>query len=175
MAPYHSLQRIAGGLHSLQDGLFGYPLLEPVFDWIIRRMLHSSIVLATRALYLPRARRLRAAKEEGSAKGVGVSPLCERGPVSMAGGDSSVGGADYTPSPNVPSGRQSTRRRSMSTKTVSKQTPLKCLDCKDEFDGLAMHTEHYVESGSVLTTSVFHRALVDCGNGDSYKVVARDA
>ena len=63
----------------------------------------------------------------------------------------------------------------MSTKTVSKQTPLKCLDCEHEFDGLAIHKEHYVESGSVLARTVFDRALVDCEECDSPKVVARDA
>src|SRR5687767_14057085 len=57
-----------------------------------------------------------------------------------------VGGAGYTSSPNAPSGRQSARRRGMSGKPVAKQTPLKCLDCKHEFDGFAMHKEHYVES-----------------------------
>jgi hypothetical protein len=63
----------------------------------------------------------------------------------------------------------------MSTKTVSKQTPLKCLDCEHEFDGLAIHKEHYVESGSVLARTVFDRALVDSEECDSPKVVARDA
>jgi DNA-directed RNA polymerase subunit RPC12/RpoP len=77
--------------------------------------------------------------------------------------------------PNVLSGWQSTRRRSMSTKTVSKQTPRKCLDCEHEFDGLAIHKEHYVESGSVLARTVFDRALVDCPNCGSHRVVARDA
>jgi DNA-directed RNA polymerase subunit RPC12/RpoP len=101
--------------------------------------------------------------------------LRERGPVYMAGGHSSVGGADYTSSPNVPRGRQSTRRRSMSTKTVSKQTPLKCLDCEHEFDGLAIHKEHYIESGSVLAKTVFDRAQVDCPNCGSHRVVARTA
>ena len=62
----------------------------------------------------------------------------------------------------------------MSTKSVPKQTPLKCLDCEHEFDGLAMHKEHYVESGSVLATTVFDRALVDCPNCQSHRVVARD-
>ena len=38
----------------------------------------------------------------------------------------------------------------MSGKPVAKQTPLKCLDCEHEFDGFAMHKEHYVESGTVL-------------------------
>ena len=97
----------------------------------------------------------------------------ERGPVYMAGGHPSVNDAGYTPSPNVPSGRQSTRRRSMSTKTVAKQTPLKCLDCEHEFDGRAVHKEHYVESGSVLAKTVFDRALVDCPNCGSHRVVAR--
>jgi hypothetical protein len=52
----------------------------------------------------------------------------------------------------------------MPTKAVPKQTPLKCLDCEHEFDGMAMHKEHYVESGSVLAKTVFDRALVDCPN-----------
>jgi DNA-directed RNA polymerase subunit RPC12/RpoP len=60
----------------------------------------------------------------------------------------------------------------MSTKTVAKQTPLKCLDCKHEFDGSAIHKEHYVENGSVLATTVFDRALVDCPNCGSHSVVA---
>ena len=63
----------------------------------------------------------------------------------------------------------------MSTKTVTKLTPLKCLDCEHEFDGLAMHKEHYVESGSVLTNSIFYRALEDCEECDSPSVVAHDA
>ena len=63
----------------------------------------------------------------------------------------------------------------MSTKTVSKQTPLKCLDCEHEFDGSAIHKEHYVESRSVLARTVFDRALVDCPYCESYRVVARDA
>jgi hypothetical protein len=50
----------------------------------------------------------------------------------------------------------------MSTKTVTKQTPLRCLDCEHEFDRWAMHKEHYVESGTVLATTVFDRALVNC-------------
>jgi hypothetical protein len=63
----------------------------------------------------------------------------------------------------------------MSTRTVTKQTPLKCLDCDHEFDGLAMHNEHYVESGSVLARSVFDHALVNCVSCESHRVVARDA
>jgi DNA-directed RNA polymerase subunit RPC12/RpoP len=62
----------------------------------------------------------------------------------------------------------------MSTKTVPKQTPLKCLDCEHEFDGMAMYKEHYVESGTVLAKTVFDRALVDCPNCGSHRVVARD-
>jgi hypothetical protein len=62
----------------------------------------------------------------------------------------------------------------MSTKAVSKQTPLKCLECEHEFDGRAVHKEHYVESGSVLAKTVFDRALVDCPTCGSHKVVARD-
>ena len=62
----------------------------------------------------------------------------------------------------------------MPAKTVAKQTPLKCLDCEREFNGLAAHKEHYVESGSVLAKTVFDRALVDCPNCGSHKVVARD-
>jgi hypothetical protein len=62
----------------------------------------------------------------------------------------------------------------MSTKTVPKQIPLKCLDCEHEFDGSAIYKEHYVESGTVLAKTVFARALVDCPNCGSHKVVARD-
>ena len=63
----------------------------------------------------------------------------------------------------------------MSTKTVAKQTPLKCLDCGREFDGRAVHKEHYVESGSVLAKTVFDRALVDCPYCRSHRVEARTA
>jgi DNA-directed RNA polymerase subunit RPC12/RpoP len=62
----------------------------------------------------------------------------------------------------------------MSGKPVAKQTPLKCLNCEREFDGFAMHKEHYVESGTVLARTVFDRALVDCPNCGSHSVVARD-
>ena len=63
----------------------------------------------------------------------------------------------------------------MSTKTVAKQTPLRCLDCECEFDGRAIHKEHYVESGTVLVRTVFDRALVDCEECKSPRVEARDA
>jgi hypothetical protein len=63
----------------------------------------------------------------------------------------------------------------MSGKPVAKQTPLKCQDCEHEFDGFAMHKEHYGESGTVLARTVFDRALVDCPNCGSHRVVARDA
>jgi len=63
----------------------------------------------------------------------------------------------------------------MSGKPVAKKTPLKCLDCEHEFDGFAMHKEHYVESGTVLARTVFDRALVDCPNCGSHRVEARDA
>lgn len=63
----------------------------------------------------------------------------------------------------------------MSKKTVTKQTALKCQDCEHEFDGLARHNEHYVESGSVLAMIVFDRALVDCPKCGSHMVVGRTA
>ena len=58
---------------------------------------------------------------------------------------------------------------------MTKQTPLTCLDCERGFDGLAMHKEHYVESGSVLARTGFDRALVSRPYCESYRVAARDA
>lgn len=63
----------------------------------------------------------------------------------------------------------------MSTKTVTKQTSLKCLDSEYEFYMLAVLKEHYVESGSVLAKTVFDHALDDCPYCRSHRVVARDA
>jgi DNA-directed RNA polymerase subunit RPC12/RpoP len=62
----------------------------------------------------------------------------------------------------------------MSTKTVGKQMPLKCLDCEREFPGSAVLKEHYVESGTILAKTRFDRALEDCPNCGSHRVVARD-
>ncbi len=98
-----------------------------------------------------------------------------RAPVYMPCGHSPVGGAGYTPSPNAPSGRQSALRSSLSTKTVTKRIALKCQNCEHEFDGLARHKEHYVESGSVLAKTIFDRALDDCAKCGSRMVVARTA
>jgi DNA-directed RNA polymerase subunit RPC12/RpoP len=63
----------------------------------------------------------------------------------------------------------------MSTKSVMKEIPLKCLNCGREFVGSAVLKEHYVESGSVLVKTVFDRALVDCPYCESHRVVAQDA
>ena len=63
----------------------------------------------------------------------------------------------------------------MSAKSVMKEITLKCLNCEREFPGPAVLKEHYVESGSVLVKTIFDRALVDCPNCGSHRVVARDA
>jgi hypothetical protein len=113
-----------------------------------------------------------ASKEEGSAKGVGASSLRERGPVYMPSGHYSVGGAGYTPSPNIPSGRQNTKEEhgnENSDQTNAAEVP----GLRQEVDGLAMHKEHYVESGSVLARTVFDHVLDDCPYCGSYRVVER--
>jgi hypothetical protein len=63
----------------------------------------------------------------------------------------------------------------MSRRTVPKQTPLRCLDCRHEFNGLALHKERYVERGRVLAMSVFDRTLNDCPVCGSHRVDARGA
>jgi hypothetical protein len=65
-------------------------------------------------------------------------------------------------------------RRRMSTRTITKPTPLRCLDCGHEFVGRAVHKEHYVESGTVLARTVFDRALEDCPVCRSHRVDARN-
>ena len=65
-------------------------------------------------------------------------------------------------------------RRSMSSRTITKPTPLRCLDCGHEFVGRAEHKEHYVESGTVLAMTVFDRAEVPCPECGSRRVDARN-
>ena len=109
-------------------------------------------------LPLPRARRLGAA--EGERPTEGTLSLSLRGTgLSARLAELPIGG----------------KGEAVSTKSVAKQTPLKCLDCGREFDGLAVHKEHYVESGTVLVTSVFDRALEDCPACGSHRVDAQDA
>jgi ribosomal protein S27AE len=59
------------------------------------------------------------------------------------------------------------------TKTVAKQTPLRCPDCGHEFDALAVHKERYVERGRVLARTAFDRALDDCPVCGSHRVAER--
>jgi hypothetical protein len=88
-----------------------------------------------------------------------------------------VGSADYTLSPKVPSRQQSAPRRSMTTtKTVTKQISLKCLDCEREFPGSAEYKEQYIQDGSVLWKTVLNHVLDDCPYPDcrSHRVVPRE-
>jgi predicted Zn-ribbon and HTH transcriptional regulator len=62
----------------------------------------------------------------------------------------------------------------MSTRTIAKPTPLRCLDCGHEFFGQAVHKEHYLESGTVLARTVFDRALEDCPVCRSHRVDERN-
>lgn len=62
----------------------------------------------------------------------------------------------------------------MSGKPITKQTPLRCLDCGREFNRLAVHIEHYVEEeGRGPTNTVFERAMDDCLACGSPRVEAR--
>jgi hypothetical protein len=62
----------------------------------------------------------------------------------------------------------------MSTKTVIKEIPLKCLDCEREFPGSAELKEQYIQDGSVLWKTIFNHALDNCPYCRSHRVVARD-
>jgi hypothetical protein len=62
----------------------------------------------------------------------------------------------------------------VSTKKVTRQTPLRCLDCEHEFVGWAQFTEHYVESGTILAQTTFDHALDDCPECRSHRVDARN-
>ena len=62
----------------------------------------------------------------------------------------------------------------MSTKTVTKEIPLKCLNCEHEFDGLAELKEHYIQDGAVLWKTCFNHPLVNCPRCRSHRVIARD-
>jgi hypothetical protein len=62
----------------------------------------------------------------------------------------------------------------MSTKTVTKEIPLKCLDCEREFPGWAEFKEQYIQDGSVLVKTIFNHALDNCPYCGSPNVVPRD-
>lgn len=66
------------------------------------------------------------------------------------------------------------RRSRMSTRTIAKPTPLRCLDCGHEFVGRTVYKEHYVESSTVLARTVFDRALEDCLVCKSHRVDERN-
>ena len=62
----------------------------------------------------------------------------------------------------------------MSTKTVTRRRPLKCLNCGHEFEGWALLKEHYVESGMIYVRTVFDRATENCPVCRSHMVEERN-
>jgi hypothetical protein len=54
-----------------------------------------------------------------------------------------------------------------------RQMPLKCLDCRHEFEGPAEYVVHTVDGQTV--GSVFNRAVAKCPISDFHRVTLRDA